>query len=269
MAGVFKKVWPVILMILISITIIGSGCYYYLVVMERDNVSYDNGSSSTSKNVNSGNKDQGGISIDSPYINELVSKYDYVVSSDLDIIGSFYNPDRVNMSDMNEEYKRAVVVTKLTGSLSNRNVSISVNDFNNQLKLLFGNDSVLENQSFSLANGCSIYNYRDSSDGGYYQYSTRSGNCGGASISYMDRKVIKVSKNKDTLDVVIAYAISSTDGNVYTDWDGTKVLNPLDGVLVNSLNVREIADRLHQSKYVYVYDKTNFYYYLDHIEKVK
>ena len=247
MAGVFKKVWPVILMILISITIIGSGFYYYLVVMERDNVSYDNGSSSTSKNVNSGNKDQGGISIDSPYINELVSKYDYVVSSDLDIIGSFYNPDRVNMSDMNEEYKRAVVVTKLTGSLSNRNVSISVNDFNNQLKLLFGNDSVLENQSFSLANGCSIYN----------------------SISYMDRKVIKVSKNKDTLDVVIAYAISSTDGNVYTDWDGTKVLNPLDGVLVNSLNVREIADRLHQSKYVYVYDKTNFYYYLDHIEKVK
>lgn len=258
-----KKVWPiVILMLIIGLAVGGVGSYYcFEVINKKDTTTENKNTTEKNKDVTENNKTEE-ISTDSPYINELVDQYDTYFVSNVELADTLYGKDKTNITDLSEDYLRALVIQKSNNGLGN-NLYVTGDSFQNNVKILFGTQIQLINKDFSIHKGCTSYQYYN----GSYSIKPSEGGCGGTSAAYLQRKVIKAVKSADTLEITIAYAIiNEVTNTVSTD---SQAANKIEGLTADSVDIIRDKEKLPQFKYVYTYDKTNLGYYLNYIQKVK
>ena len=258
-----KKVWPiVILMLIIGLAVGGVGSYYcFEVINKKDTTTENKNTTEKNKDVTENNKTEE-ISTDSPYINELVDQYDTYFVSNVELADTLYGKDKTNITDLSEDYLRALVIQKSNNGLGN-NLYVTGDSFQNSVKILFGTQVQLINKDLSIHKGCTSYQYYN----GSYSIKPSEGGCGGTSASYLQRKVIKAVKSTDTLEITIAYAIiNEVTNTVSTD---SQAANKIEGLTADSVDIIRDKEKLPQFKYVYTYDKTNLGYYLNYIQKVK
>ena len=258
-----KKVWPIVILMLIIGLVVGVvGSYYYFeVINKKDTTTENKKTAEKNKDVTENNKTEE-ISTDSPYINELVDQYDTYFVSNVELADTLYGKDKTNITDLSEDYLRALVIQKSNKGLGN-NLYVTGDSFQNNVKILFGTQIQLINKDFSIHKGCTSYQYYN----GSYSIKPSEGGCGGTSAAYLQRKVIKAVKSADTLEITIAYAvINEVTNTVSTD---TQAANKIEGLTADSVDIIRDKEKLPQFKYVYTYDKTNLGYYLNYIQKVK
>lgn len=239
------------------------GSYYYFEVMTKDSNTIK--SSSEKEDKNSKTEDTSvEISADSLYIKELIENYDNYYISNTEIYDSLYTKDKTTLADLSEEYLRAITMRK-----ANKNITgflfITGEEFQNAATKLFGNQVTLENKAFSIAGGCTSYEY----DGNYTIAPTQ-GRCGGTSAVNLSRKIVNAVKQDSKLEVIVAIALENgMDNKVYKGFDNKQLSNEIVGVSADSFNISEHIDKLNQYKYTFTYDTTNDGYILNAIELIK
>lgn len=263
-----KKVWPLVLMLIIGLALGIGGSYVYFEVIDKNQNknSLTEKEKETVKNntANDKDNDEVEISVDSVYINELVNQYDSYMISNIELVDTLYKNDKTNISSLDSSYLRELVIKRANNSLGN--LYISGERFQNTVKLLFGNQVTLPNEDFQV-NGCISYQYQND----HYSIKPTEGGCGGTTSWYMKRDIIKAIKKSDKLEITIAYAVLDwAENKVYMDIDNNRnLVNEITDVSIDNIDIRANASKLHQFKYVFEYDKTNDGYYLNYIEKVK
>lgn len=236
------------------------GSYYYFEVYQKDLSNTTNKKDEKEKTTSTQE-----ISTDSIYLKELIENYDMSYIGNTDIYTALYSKDKTNVTDLNEEYLRAITIKKANKTIMNT-LSVSGEEFQNAVKQLFGNQITLENKSFSIANGCTQYNYSNN----YYSIDPNVGGCGGTTATTMDRVITKVAKKDANLTVEVAIAIlNGMDNKVYKSYQNNNCTDEVVGVAVDNFDINNNVNNLNKYKYVFTYDEENDGYYLNYIELVK
>lgn len=241
--------------------LLGFGCNYLLV---RSNViSISNGEDKRDTNASREDLDDTlKISKDSLYIKELIDAYDISFISNVDVWNSLYSKDKITVNEFSSELLNATAMKKANKEFLG-NLFVSGEEFLEAGKMLYGNQVAFQNQTFSIAKGCTKYNFNN----GYYSVDPESGACGGISMLSMDRTIVDAVRKDNTLEVTVAIALKhSGENKVYKDKDATKLI---ENVTADTFNIDNYTDSLDKFKYVFTYDKENDGYYLNYIEKVK
>ncbi|MBO5180020.1 MAG: hypothetical protein J6B87_06720 [Clostridia bacterium] len=204
-----KKVWPiVVLMLIIGLALGIGGSYVYLEVMDNKTNSStvkDNNSKQDTKTDYDKNQITD-ISVDSVYVNNLISQYDLYVVGGYELIDIYYRKDKTVISDLSENYLRALVMKNERCQFSHQNCYVTGDQFQKRAKMLYGNQVKLDNKSWSGTSCVElVINYNNTTN--IYQPAEQSGACGGTSIYFFQRDVIAATKSADKLEVTIAYVI--------------------------------------------------------------
>lgn len=236
------------------------GSYYYFEVYQKD-LSKPTSEKDEKEKTTSTQK----ISTDSIYLKELIENYDIYYIGNTEIYTALYSKDKTNVTDLNEEYLRAITIKKANKSIMNT-LFITGEEFQNAIKQLFGNQITLENKSFSIANGCTQYNYSNN----HYSIDPNAGGCGGTTATTMDRVITKVEKKETNLTVEVAIAIRDGMNNkVYKSMSNNEPTEEITGETAENFKIEENIEQLNKFKYVFTYDEENDGYYLNYIELVK
>lgn len=263
----YKKRNPFVTFLIIVICLaLGAGAsYYYFEVYTNDTKkekSVNTKNEVTDKTTNESEE----ISPNSLFINELISNYDYSAITNVEVYSILYAQDKVYIKDLDETYLRTLAAKKANKSLYG--VSFSSEQFQNAVKILYGNTISLPDKEFSIDNGCITMNYNNS------YYAATPGACGGISMYSMERKVVKATKKEDTLEVNVAVAILLGDVNkVYKGFNSANSDNPgideVTGVTADTFDISKDYTKLNQYKYTFKFDEENYNYYLESIELMK
>lgn len=251
----------VIIILMILCLLLGSVTTYF--VMNQYTKTTSSKKTTSTKVVKKEDNEE--ISPDSIYIKSLISDYDYITSTNaLEIYDKLYSSDKTNIKDIDEDYLKALAFRKIESITSKK--EISEEEFNDSLKLLFGDQVSYENKDFSIDKGCysAEYNKDDMT------YTIKEGECGSSYTKSIQRKIVKASKTNDKLEVSVAVAILDTDTNkVYTNYKDNTLTDEVEGVTEKDFSIDKNYTKLNQYKYTFKYDRENMYYYLTSIEKIK
>lgn len=234
----------------IAFLLIGAGLsYYYLTVyVSRNNIPQDN--------VNIKNLNPNGV-----LVNELISRMDY--DNGCGINTDLYKVSNINVDNMSDDYKRALVAQEAYGKKIDGNITFTEEAFQKASNILFG--STVHLDDISMTNICPNIIY-DSANQVYRQQLGTSCNITCNPFKTI-RYVIKAEQTDKNIYIYVAVVnFDEVSRKVYNVNDNNSVIQGIDG---NTFDISVDYEKVNNYKYTYNYDSENNNYIFKSIELVK
>ena len=186
----------------------------------------------------------------------LIERYDAYNLNDSDIYKALYSKDLLKSKDISLDYVKEVVVKRALYLNSDYSeIAFSKDDFDRALKELFGDNISVSSDDIEG------FKYNSKSKKYIYEKANAKANDDYRQI----RKIVKSTKNKDSIEINVAVAII-TGNKVLKSLDSDSVI---DGVNSSNFDIDKEYTKLNQYKYIFSYDKENDNYILDSIVLIK
>ena len=186
----------------------------------------------------------------------LIERYDAYNLNDSDIYKALYSKDLLKSKDISLDYVKEVVVKRALYLNSDYSeIAFSKDDFDRALKELFGDNISVSSDDIEG------FKYNSKSQKYIYEKANAKANDDYRQI----RKIVKSTKNKDSIEINVAVAII-TGNKVLKSLDSDSVI---DGVNSSNFDIDKEYTKLNQYKYIFSYDKENDNYILDSIVLIK
>ena len=186
----------------------------------------------------------------------LIERYDAYNLNDSDIYKALYSKDLLKSKDISLDYVKEVVIKRALYLNSDYSkIAFSKDDFDRALKELFG-DNISVSSDYIEG-----FKYNSKSKKYIYEKANAKANDDYRQI----RKIVKSTKNKDSIEINVAVAII-TGNKVLKSLDSDSVI---DGVNSSNFDIDKEYTKLNQYKYIFSYDKENDNYILDSIVLIK
>lgn len=186
----------------------------------------------------------------------LIERYDAYNLNDSDIYKALYSKDLLKSKDISLDYVKEVVIKRALYLNSDYSkIAFSKDDFDRALKELFGDNISVSSDDIEG------FKYNSKSKKYIYEKANAKANDDYRQI----RKIVKSTKNKDSIEINVAVAII-TGNKVLKSLDSDSVI---DGVNSSNFDIDKEYTKLNQYKYIFSYDKENDNYILDSIVLIK
>lgn len=240
----------IITLLMILCICIGIGlsyCYYEV---------YGSNFSKEKKCTTLENKGEEKLQPNGVFSESLIERYDAYNLNDSDIYKALYSKDLLKSKDISLDYVKEVVVKRALYLNSDYSeIAFSKDDFDRALKDLFGDNISVSSDDIEG------FKYNSKSKKYIYEKANAKANDDYRQI----RKIVKSTKNKDSIEINVAVAII-TGNKVLKSLDSDSVI---DGVNSSNFDIDKEYTKLNQYKYIFSYDKENDNYILDSIVLIK
>ena len=236
----------------IAFLLIGAGLsYYYLTV-------YVNKNNNTQDNINTNVKN---LNPNGVLVNELISRIDY--DNGCGINTDLYKISNINIDNMSDDYKRALVAQEAYGKKIDGNITFTEEEFQKASNILFG--STVHLDDISMTNICPNIIY-DSANQVYHQQVGAVCNITCNPFKTI-RYIIKAEQTDNNIYIYVAVAnFDEVSRKVYNVNDINSVIQGIDG---NTFDISVDYEKVNNYKYTYNYDSENNNYIFKSIELVK
>lgn len=240
-----------IFVLCIAFALIGAGAsYYYLTVYMHKG-----------QEQSAPKEEAKELSAKGVLVNELISRIDY---SNCGINVDLYKKSKTTVSDMNEDYKRLLIVKEAIGKRVEKNITFSSEDFSNASNVLFGSIDKLNDQSITTS--CPNITYDDANKLYKVDQNTPCNQTECGPLKNI-RYVVKAEKTDSNIFIYVAVAAFDEIGKkVYNLNDSSSVIQSIDGSV---FDIKNDYQKVNNYKYTFNYDSSNNNYIFKSIELVK